>query len=99
MVELLVLAMIALVVVGPKDLPRLMYQIGKGLRQVRKLADEFRAGFNEMAREAEIEEMRKEIEALKAANPAKDLKDELDDIDSAMMTPKAPAKTGPTARD
>ncbi len=67
MVELLMLGILALIVVGPKDLPRLMNRVGKGVAQMRRMADEFRASFDQMAREAEIDEMRKEIDPLKAA--------------------------------
>ncbi len=67
--ELMLVAALALVVVGPKDLPRLMRAAGKGLAQVRRLAQEFTSAFDEMAREAELDEMRKEIEALKNNNP------------------------------
>ncbi|ADM09494.1 hypothetical protein PB2503_07142 [Parvularcula bermudensis HTCC2503] len=65
MVELFVLAILALIVVGPKDLPRLMRTVGQTVNRVRKMAEDFKSGFDEMAREAEVEEMRREIEALK----------------------------------
>jgi len=77
--ELVVVAIIALVVVGPKDLPKLMRMAGKGFAQARRMAGEFTAAFNQMAREAEMEEMRKEIEALKRENPVADAKRAFDD--------------------
>lgn len=93
MAELILLGVLALVVVGPKDLPRLMHSVGKGMRQVRKLADEFRASFDDMAREAQIDEMRREIEALKSANPAHDVKAALDEIDRPQpVTPPSPVE-------
>lgn len=94
MVELLVLGILALIIVGPNDLPKLMRRAGQAAGKVRAMADDFRRSFDEMAREAEMEDLRKEIEALKAANPAKAMKDAVDDIDSAVATP-APAKTDP----
>ena len=72
--EILLLAVLALVVVGPKDLPRLMRGLGKAAAQVRRLSDEFRASFDQMAREAEVEELRREIEDLKAANPVAEVR-------------------------
>lgn len=67
--ELVVIAVIALVVVGPKELPRLMRMAGKFAAQARRMAGEFQAAFNQMARETELDEMRREIEALKRNNP------------------------------
>lgn len=90
--ELLLLAVIALVVVGPKDLPRLLHGAGKLARRARQMADDFRASFDQMAREAEIDEMRKEIEALKASNPARDLQNAAADVESAVMRPVAPER-------
>ncbi len=81
MVELVMLGILALIVVGPKDLPRLMQTVGRTFGKMRRLADDFRSSFDQMAREAEIDEMRKEIEALKAADPRKDIQGALDDVD------------------
>ncbi|MEZ5892128.1 MAG: Sec-independent protein translocase protein TatB [Parvularculaceae bacterium] len=72
--ELVVVAIVALVVVGPKDLPRLMRMAGKMVAKARKLAGEFTAAFDQMARESEMEDLRKEIEELKKANPIADAK-------------------------
>ncbi len=63
--ELLVIAVIALIVVGPKDLPVLLNRVGKFTNRMRGMAHEFRASFDEMARQAELDELRKEIEGLK----------------------------------
>jgi sec-independent protein translocase protein TatB len=77
--ELVVVAVIALLVVGPRDLPRLMRAAGKGLAQARRLAAEFQSAFSQMAREAEMEEMRKEIDALKRDNALVDAKRTIDE--------------------
>lgn len=63
--ELIVIAAVALIVVGPKDLPVLMRKAGAFLTKMRSLANEFRASFDEMARQAELDELRKEVEALR----------------------------------
>ena len=78
--ELITVAVIALIVVGPKDLPRLMGMAGKMMRQARTLAAEFTAAFDQMARETEMEEMRKEIDALKNDNVFAQTKKSLDDV-------------------
>jgi sec-independent protein translocase protein TatB len=64
--ELLVIATIALIVVGPKDLPIMLHKLGRFTARMRGMAAEFRASFDEMARHAELDELRKEIEGLKA---------------------------------
>ncbi len=88
--EVLLIAVVALVVLGPKDLPRLMNMAGKMAAQARRLAGEFQAAFNQMAREAEMEEMRKEIEALKRDNVFEDARRTIEDsvkpVDSALRT-------------
>ncbi len=78
--ELVLVAVIALIVVGPRDLPKLMRMAGKGFAQARRMAAEFTSAFNQMAREAEMEEMRKEIEALKRENPVAEAKRAFDDV-------------------
>src|SRR4051812_49574278 len=65
--ELLVIAAIALIVVGPKDLPILMRKVGRFVAHMRSMAMEFRASFDELARQSELEELRKEVEAMRNA--------------------------------
>jgi len=65
--EFLLAAVIALVVVGPKDLPVLLRRLGQFMARVRSMAAEFRASFDEMARQSELDELRKEVEAMRKA--------------------------------
>jgi sec-independent protein translocase protein TatB len=55
--ELLLCAVIALVVIGPKDLPRVMRVVGQWVGRMRGMARHFRSGIDSMIREAELEEM------------------------------------------
>jgi sec-independent protein translocase protein TatB len=64
-VEFLVAAVVALIVVGPKDLPVLLRKFGQFMAKVRSMAAEFRASFDEMARQSELDELRKEVEAMR----------------------------------
>lgn len=57
--ELLVVALVALVVIGPKDLPRVMRTVGQWVGRARGMARHFRSGIDTMIREAELEEMEK----------------------------------------
>jgi sec-independent protein translocase protein TatB len=65
--EFLLAGVIALVVVGPKDLPVLMRRLGQFMGKLRAMAAEFRASFDEMARQSELDELRKEVEAMRRA--------------------------------
>jgi sec-independent protein translocase protein TatB len=65
--EFLLAAVVALVVVGPKDLPILMRKLGQFLGKMRAMAAEFRASFDEMARQSELDELRKEVESMRNA--------------------------------
>src|ERR1700712_1592661 len=57
--ELLAVAVIALLVIGPKDLPRVMRVVGQWVGKARGMARHFRSGFDNMIREAELEDMEK----------------------------------------
>jgi sec-independent protein translocase protein TatB len=70
--HILILLTVALVVVGPKDLPRLMNMAGKWVGKARNMANEFKKSFDEMARQSELDELRAEIEKLKADDPIAD---------------------------
>jgi sec-independent protein translocase protein TatB len=62
--KLLILAVVALIVVGPKDLPILLRTIGKYLGIIRRHAAEFRGQFDEAMREAELDGLKKEFDAV-----------------------------------
>lgn len=55
--ELMLLAVVALVVIGPKDLPKAMRFVGHWVAKARGVMGQFRAGFDTMVREAELKEM------------------------------------------
>jgi sec-independent protein translocase protein TatB len=61
--EILIIAVVALVVIGPKDLPRVMRTIGNFVGRARGMARHFRSGLDTMMREAELEEMEKKWKA------------------------------------
>jgi sec-independent protein translocase protein TatB len=63
--ELLLIAVVALIVVGPKDLPMLLRKLGRMMAKARGMAAEFRASFDEMARQSELDELRREVEAMR----------------------------------
>ena len=69
-VDFLIVAVVALIVVGPKDLPKLMRTVGQFTAKLRAMAAEFRASFDEMARQSELDELRREVAALKTGPTA-----------------------------
>jgi sec-independent protein translocase protein TatB len=76
--ELLVLLILALVVVGPKDLPLMVRRVGRFMGKMRGLARDFQRSFDELGREAELAELRKEIDDLKKANPVNEVRREFE---------------------
>lgn len=69
--EWVVIGVVALVVVGPERLPGLLRELGKWVAKARNMANEFRASFDDMARQSELDELRKEVEALRTGNPVR----------------------------
>lgn len=63
--ELLVIAAVALIVVGPKDLPVLLRKLGQFMARLRSMAADFRSSFDEMARQSELDDLRKEVDAMR----------------------------------
>src|SRR5687768_12087013 len=61
--ELLLVAAVALIVIGPKELPLVMRKVGQWAGRARGVARQFRSGFDAMVREAELEEMEKKWQA------------------------------------
>ena len=95
-VELLIIAAVAIIVVGPKDLPRLMRILGQWVGKARSLAREFQRSFDDLVRESELDDLRKEVEELRALNPIDDIKkaldptDELRDLDKSLKDEMLP---------
>ncbi len=75
--EIIVLGILALVVVGPKDLPLLFRKLGKWTAKLRGMAQEFRTGFDELARQAELDELKKEVDALRRTTSLQEIRSEL----------------------
>jgi len=88
--ELLVIAVVAIIVVGPKELPRLMRTFGHYVGKLRRMAADFQRQFEEAVRDSEIDEVRKAMQDLHAQASAP--------IDNPSMVPKpAPPAPAPAA--
>jgi sec-independent protein translocase protein TatB len=82
--ELLVIAIVALVVIGPKELPGLLRTWGKWMSQMRGMASEFRGHVDEMVRQSELDEVKKQLEGapgldLQALDPTKQIKQHIEE--------------------
>jgi sec-independent protein translocase protein TatB len=75
--HILLVVIVALVVVGPKDLPKLMRTVGQWMGKARQMADQFRKSFDDMTRQAELDELRSELEALRSRRPFAEAEREL----------------------
>ena len=73
--ELLLVAVLAIVFVGPKDLPRVMRTVGQYVARMRAMVREFQNSFEDLARESELEELRKQVAEMRetAMKPIADL--------------------------
>ena len=67
--EFLIVSIVALVVIGPRDLPKAMYTVGKWVRTARKVAGEFQRHVDDMVRDTELDEVRKGLQSAKNFNP------------------------------
>ncbi len=70
--ELVVIACVAILVVGPKDLPRMLRAFGKTMAGVRRIAGDFRRQFDEAMRESELADIAKETSSIKNFQPLED---------------------------
>jgi sec-independent protein translocase protein TatB len=76
--EMAVIAVVALIVIGPRDLPKLLYTAGKMAAKARATLHEFQQGLADMARETELDEVRQKIEKARSFNPVSELDRALD---------------------
>ncbi len=77
--ELLIIAVVAILVVGPKDLPRLLRQLGNYVGKIKQTANEFKSQFDEAIRDSEFDDIKSSVDELARANPMNELKSEIED--------------------
>lgn len=76
--EMTVVVVIALLVLGPKQLPEALKTVTQLTRKARRYAQDFRSGIDNIVREAELEDAREALSSVKSANPSKALTDLID---------------------
>ena len=108
--ELVVIAVVALIAIGPKELPGVLRMIGQWMGKARKMAAEFQGQFQEAMREAEMADLKKSFDEVREAATGltsgglmtslhNDVSDALriDDLDKPAETPATPAIEPPVA--
>jgi sec-independent protein translocase protein TatB len=81
--ELLVIAIVMIIVVGPKDLPKMLRTFATFAKKARGMANDFQSQFTDAMRDAELDEVRKTIADVRSLNPKNALKDAFDPIRKA----------------
>lgn len=113
--EMLVIAIVMIVVVGPKDLPNMLRTFGRTTAKLRAMAADFQKQFNEALKEAELDDVKKSVDELRGLNPAAEIRKQLNPfeqaasdvrsgVDAAMKPkpatdPAAPAASTPQAAE
>ena len=87
--EMLVIAVVMIVVVGPKDLPKMLRTFGKTTAKLRSMAGDFQKQFNEALKEAELDDVKKSVEELRSLNPAAEIRKQLNPFEKAAADVRA----------
>jgi sec-independent protein translocase protein TatB len=93
--ELLVIAVVAIVVVGPKDLPRMLRTFGNYAGKARKVANDFKRQFDEALREAELDDVRKSVEEMTKLPTLNDTTKSTAKPDALVLPPNSSAEAKP----
>ena len=94
--EMLVIAVVAIVVIGPKELPRALRTAGQWMSKARGLARDFQRHVDDMVRESELEELRQKANSIQNYDPSGLLEDD-DPTGGKPADPAATASPGPVA--
>jgi sec-independent protein translocase protein TatB len=82
--ELLVIAIVLIVVIGPKDLPKMLRAFGKAMTRFRQVSGDFRRQFDEALKESELGEVRKAIDSARSLDPRVQIRNALNPLTSAV---------------
>jgi sec-independent protein translocase protein TatB len=101
--ELILIGMVALIVIGPKELPTVLRTMGQYMTKIRRMASEFQGQFNEAMREAEMADLKSQVDgvrdAAKSFDPLQTIRNEFDNtfkdanVNAADLTPSASPST------
>ncbi|ADP72281.1 twin-arginine translocation protein, TatB subunit [Rhodomicrobium vannielii ATCC 17100] len=102
--ELLVIAVVALIFIGPKELPSMLHTLGRFVRKIRNHADDFRRQFDDSMRDGGYQDLQKNLQDFRALNPAGQLKDSIKraidhDYSKPAPVPETPQANAPQGAD
>ena len=112
--EMLVIAVVMIVVVGPKDLPKMLRTFGKFTSKMTSMAGDFRRQFDDALKEAELDDVRNSVNDLRSLNPKTEIRKAFNPMEKAAAdiragmdsvmrpstpAPSTPAPTEPTAAE
>jgi sec-independent protein translocase protein TatB len=85
--ELLIIGIVALIVIGPKELPAVLRTVGQWMGKIRRMASDFQGQFQEAMREAEVDDLKKQVDDMASSvsdyanfDPVEDIQKEVDDL-------------------
>jgi sec-independent protein translocase protein TatB len=96
--EMMVIVIIAIFVIGPKDLPKVLRALGRWVRKARVIAREFQNSVDDMLRESELDELKKEAEQVSRIDPLGEVKKAVDptgEIEAALRPERPESKPAP----
>lgn len=104
--ELMVVAIVLIVVVGPKDLPPMLRAFGRTTKKLKAMASEFRGQFDDALREAELDDVKKTFDDARKLNPMQSIRDAVNplkdtardikaDLEKSVKTPSSTAEEPP----
>jgi sec-independent protein translocase protein TatB len=94
--EMLVIAIVVVIFIGPKELPGVLREVGRWVRKVQGMASEFRGHVDDMVRDSDLAELRQQVEQLKNANLEAELRKAVDPNDQIQQAFQVPDLTDPT---
>jgi len=99
--ELVVIGVVALIAIGPKELPGALRSLGQWMGKIRRMAAEFQNQFQEAMREAEMADLKKQVDALTSGfDPIRDIESAIEDKPRpAALAGPAPAAESPAAAE
>ena len=98
--KLVIIGVVALIVIGPKELPGVLRQLGQWMTKIRRMAAEFQGQFNDAMREAEMADLKKQFDettaAVKSTFDTTDIKNELEKMIQEPVSASTPSSTAST---
>ncbi len=98
--ELLLVAVVTVIVVGPKEIPRVLRTVTGAMRKIRGMAREFQSSIDELAREAELDDLKKSVQASDKFDLSKEVENMIDptgETEGSLRELKSSVEKGPSA--